>query len=253
MLVERNQMPITKPAARSGASLVMALRPTGLRESSPKVCRKYVPISHHIATCAPPDDHVRRRHQNRERQAGPNKAERELGRARWLRRRRFSASHSQAKTGASATTKIGCTNWNQPAGNSQPNNHAVGVALGEQVQGRAGLFERRPEQRRGDETAPGWRPNACAPPATIRAKRSSTQIPPTKCPAGTSPGRRRSSVALKRIAPAAAASIPTARRHPARRHRRAGVALLPPVQLGIARAGRAQAGRRPGCLAARRY
>src|SRR5437763_782367 len=35
-------------------------------------------------------------------------------------RRRPSASQSHAKTGAKATTKIGCTNWNQPAGNSQP-------------------------------------------------------------------------------------------------------------------------------------
>src|SRR4051812_7231391 len=35
-------------------------------------------------------------------------------------RRRPSASQIHANTGASATTKIGCTNWNQPAGNSQP-------------------------------------------------------------------------------------------------------------------------------------
>ena len=40
MLVERNQMPIMNPAARSGASLVIALKPTGLRHNSPSVCRK---------------------------------------------------------------------------------------------------------------------------------------------------------------------------------------------------------------------
>src|SRR5262249_4496824 len=34
---------------------------------------------------------------------------------------RARASHIQAKTGASTTTKIGCTNWNQLAGNSHPN------------------------------------------------------------------------------------------------------------------------------------
>ena len=37
MLVERNQMPMMKPAARGGASLVMALSPTGLRHNSPSV------------------------------------------------------------------------------------------------------------------------------------------------------------------------------------------------------------------------
>src|SRR5947209_1879614 len=40
MLDARNQMPMMKPTARCGASLVMALRPTGLRQSSPIVCKK---------------------------------------------------------------------------------------------------------------------------------------------------------------------------------------------------------------------
>ena len=38
--VARNQTPIIRPAIRAGASLVMALRPTGLRHSSPKVCSR---------------------------------------------------------------------------------------------------------------------------------------------------------------------------------------------------------------------
>ena len=33
----RNHTPIIKPATRAGASLVIALRPTGLSDSSPKV------------------------------------------------------------------------------------------------------------------------------------------------------------------------------------------------------------------------
>src|ERR1035437_4464227 len=37
MLVERNQMPMMNPAARAGASFVMALKPTGLRHTSPSV------------------------------------------------------------------------------------------------------------------------------------------------------------------------------------------------------------------------
>ena len=39
-LVERNHMPIAKPAARAGASFVIALKPTGLRHISPITLRK---------------------------------------------------------------------------------------------------------------------------------------------------------------------------------------------------------------------
>ncbi|SRR5581483_6134936 len=39
--IERNQTPITKPIARRGASLVIALSPTGLRHISPTTLRKY--------------------------------------------------------------------------------------------------------------------------------------------------------------------------------------------------------------------
>ena len=40
MLLVRNQIPMMNPAARAGASLVMALKPTGLRHNSPNVWRK---------------------------------------------------------------------------------------------------------------------------------------------------------------------------------------------------------------------
>ena len=38
--VARNQTPIISPPMRAGASLVIALRPTGLRHSSPTVCSR---------------------------------------------------------------------------------------------------------------------------------------------------------------------------------------------------------------------
>src|SRR6185436_6195716 len=49
----RNQTPIIKPAMRAGASLVIALRPTGLRHNSPNVCSRYVTVSHIGLTCTP--------------------------------------------------------------------------------------------------------------------------------------------------------------------------------------------------------
>src|SRR6185295_9808785 len=43
--VARNHRPITWPTKRAGASLVIELKPTGLRHSSPKVWNRYVSIS----------------------------------------------------------------------------------------------------------------------------------------------------------------------------------------------------------------
>src|SRR5262245_23098294 len=48
-----NQTPIIRLTIRVGASLVMELRPTGLRQSSPHVCSKYVVMSHIGLTRAP--------------------------------------------------------------------------------------------------------------------------------------------------------------------------------------------------------
>src|SRR5580704_1272980 len=44
--IERNQVPIMSPPIRAGASLVIALMPTGLRHNSPTVCSRYVSVSH---------------------------------------------------------------------------------------------------------------------------------------------------------------------------------------------------------------
>src|SRR5258707_8454789 len=43
--IERNQAPMTIPPIRFGASLVIADKPTGDRQSSPQVCTRYRPAS----------------------------------------------------------------------------------------------------------------------------------------------------------------------------------------------------------------
>src|SRR5258707_5024801 len=48
-----NQTPIIRPTTRAGASLVMALKPTGLRHSSQTVWSKYVAHSHRALTWMP--------------------------------------------------------------------------------------------------------------------------------------------------------------------------------------------------------
>src|SRR5215467_6587397 len=106
--METNQTPIMRPATRVGASLVIALKPTGLKHNSPSVCKKYVMVSHQGETSAPAafalaggtrmakDSPANRR--PRENFAG-------LEGSRCRR-----AIHSQAKTGAWRITNIGCTN-----------------------------------------------------------------------------------------------------------------------------------------------
>src|SRR5580692_6445715 len=53
MLIDTNHSPIIIPARRAGASLVIALRPTGLRHISATVCTKYVPVNHPGEPCPP--------------------------------------------------------------------------------------------------------------------------------------------------------------------------------------------------------
>src|SRR5580693_4766262 len=52
--MERNQTPMMSPPTLDGASFVMALNPTGLRQSSPTVCSKYTSVSHQGLTPVPP-------------------------------------------------------------------------------------------------------------------------------------------------------------------------------------------------------
>src|SRR5438270_13296413 len=49
----RYQSPIIRPVMRAGASFVTALMPTGLSDSSPKVCSRYVTTSQYGATLTP--------------------------------------------------------------------------------------------------------------------------------------------------------------------------------------------------------
>src|SRR3954462_13811510 len=105
---ERNHTPIISPTIRSGASLVTALRPTGLTHSSPSSEMKYDTISHHGLTLMPAllaiapagmstandSPIIRRPHANF---AGTDGS------------CRPSRSHIQPKTGARRMTKIGCT------------------------------------------------------------------------------------------------------------------------------------------------
>ena len=120
MLVERNQMPIMKPAARSGASLVMALRPDRAQAQFAQRLQQVSPDQPARPDLRAAHYHVGGGDQDRKGQAG-----RTTGRARiwpgWMARPlRPIASQSQAKTGASAITKIGCTHWNQLAGKANP-------------------------------------------------------------------------------------------------------------------------------------
>src|SRR5262245_56626938 len=48
--IARNHTPIIRPPIRCGASLVVVLRPTGLKQSSPTVWQKSTPTSHHGPT-----------------------------------------------------------------------------------------------------------------------------------------------------------------------------------------------------------
>src|SRR5690242_18061266 len=104
---------MTKPPSRTGASLVIELKPTGLRHISPSVWIKYVALSHQGETEAPAATGTR--------MANPSPTHRSpkvnfVGLDGW----RFpSASHNQANTGAIAITRIGCTDWNQAAGNTK--------------------------------------------------------------------------------------------------------------------------------------
>src|SRR2546422_10997531 len=53
MAIERNHTPIIAPTILGGASFVTMERPTGLKHSSPIVCKKYKPMSHHGLTSTP--------------------------------------------------------------------------------------------------------------------------------------------------------------------------------------------------------
>src|SRR5579862_9846755 len=51
--IDRYHTPMIRPPMRAGASLVIALMPTGLNASSPHVCSRYVTTSHIGLTLTP--------------------------------------------------------------------------------------------------------------------------------------------------------------------------------------------------------
>src|SRR4051812_32685537 len=118
--VARNQTPIIRPPMRSGASFVIALRPTGLRQSSPNVCSRYTTVSQSGLTCTPPAE--RRAATIRTANPAPTRrrpSENLTGvEGSWPRRP--SDSHSHANIGANAQTKSEFIDWNQLLGYDQP-------------------------------------------------------------------------------------------------------------------------------------
>src|SRR5260370_42268399 len=112
--VDRNHTPIISPATRAGASLVKALKPTGLRHSSPMVCSKYTNQSQSELTCTP--DCARRDAATITTNPSPTKMSPQENFAGLDGSLGPSRTQSQANTGASAIMKIELTDWNQLAG-----------------------------------------------------------------------------------------------------------------------------------------
>src|SRR5271157_5074029 len=118
MLMETNQSPIIIPQTRAGASLVMALSPTGLKHISPAVCMKYVPVNHHGETSAPVIDALAGGIKSAN--ALPPNTRANANLAGLEGSHLPNAIQSQANTGARIITKNDGTNWNQLAGKSNP-------------------------------------------------------------------------------------------------------------------------------------
>src|ERR1700722_5663660 len=118
MLMETKNKPIIMPATRAGASLLMALSPTGLRHISPMVWMKYVPVSHHGETSAPAS--VALAGGIKIANAIPPNTKAQTNLAGLDGSRLPSAIHSQAKIGARIITNNDGTNWNQLAGKLNP-------------------------------------------------------------------------------------------------------------------------------------
>src|SRR5215217_6024786 len=116
--VARNQMPITSPAIRAGASLVIALKPTGLRHSSPNVWRRYVIVSHIGLTPAPDAASVAGMTSVMNPAATAISPSANFTGVDGSRRPR--RSHSHANTGANAQMKNEFIDWNQLLGYAQP-------------------------------------------------------------------------------------------------------------------------------------
>src|SRR5580693_2720637 len=96
---------------RTGASLVMALKPTGLRHNSPMVCRKYVSVSHNGLTR--PDDAAAGTKTIKPR---PTKINPSVNLVGLEGSRRPNQIHNHANTGANAMMNTEFTDWKNAAG-----------------------------------------------------------------------------------------------------------------------------------------
>src|SRR5688572_9369172 len=118
--VARNQTPIDIPAIRAGDNVVMALRPTGDRASSPMVCRRYVSVSHIGLTWKPPSAACA----GGTRMANPSptktRPNANLAGLDGSAPRDAILTHIHAKTGARIIRNSEFSDWNQLLGNGRP-------------------------------------------------------------------------------------------------------------------------------------
>src|SRR5262245_2579218 len=119
---QRNQNPIIWPTNRGGASLVVVLSPTGLNESSPIVCNRYVSASQVGSTCWPDATSAAAPIITAVPTPSSTRPNANFAGAEGSRLRRASAIQNAEKNGASTRMKNGFRFWNQPAGTSKPKN-----------------------------------------------------------------------------------------------------------------------------------
>src|SRR5687768_1401468 len=97
------------------------LNPTGLRQSSPTICRKYRPISHIGLTRPPLDSNARAAGTtSRNERVRKNRPRVNLRGLEGSLPRKASLTQSHAKTGEKMITNSGSTDWNQLDGYSKP-------------------------------------------------------------------------------------------------------------------------------------
>ena len=82
--------------------------------------------------------------------------------------RRPSRTHRTAKTGANRMMKSGGSDWYQLAGKLCPRHDIVSAAIGEEVEGRAGLLVGHPEHHRRGKEDGDHHQDSFAPPGSTR-------------------------------------------------------------------------------------
>ena len=150
MAAPMNQVPIICPTRRPGASLVMLLRPTGLRHSSPTVWKKYVATSHCMPTFPSTSD-IDAHAITTNPVASSSRPRPNLVAIPGLRSP--SLTQIMPTTGASRMMKIGLIACSAPAVISGAEERPVRQVAREQIERGARLLEARPEHRGAERTA----------------------------------------------------------------------------------------------------